>query len=301
VTRPAVAGFTRETARVKFLRAYDEAMRLWPQPRTELDVATRFGTVHVHRYGPPAGEPIVLLHGSGANAASWYQQAAALGRQHPVYAIDTVDDPGRSVQTAPVTNSEHNAAWVNEVLAGLDLDRVHLVGHSYGGWLTLNQAIYAPQRLATVTALDPGGLQKVRIRFYASMVAGLIALAAPTHLRSRFARLLANSGLMMPRELMAPVRRSATAFKPDRRPARPFDDDELRSLRVPALVLLAERSTLLNPDTARTRVTRLLPDARAEIVPDADHGLPMQLPDVVNARILRFIAEIDAPAPDRAG
>jgi hypothetical protein len=54
---------------------------LGPEPRTDCDVETRFGTVHVHRYGPAAGEPIVLLHGHGANASTWYPQVAALGAE----------------------------------------------------------------------------------------------------------------------------------------------------------------------------------------------------------------------------
>ena len=298
MTRPAVARFTSEGARAKFLRAYDEAMRLWPQPRTELDIETRFGTVHVHRYGPGTGDPIVLLHGHGANASTWYPQVAALGEHHPVYAVDTIDDPGRSIQRVAVTDSRDNAAWINDVLTDLNLDNVHLIGLSYGGWLTLNQAIHGPERLATITALDPGGLQKVRIRFYLSMLAGLFALGTPPRLRARLARLLANSALILPRELMAPVRLSALAFKPDRPPARPFTDDELRSIHLPALVLLAQRSTLLNPRTALARTTELLPEVRAEIVPDAGHCLPAEVPDVVNARILRFIAEVHPPNPD---
>jgi pimeloyl-ACP methyl ester carboxylesterase len=295
MTRPDVARFTSQAAREKFLRAYDDAMRLWPEPWVELDVETSFGTVHVHRYGPATGEPVVLLHGTGANASTWYPQVAALGERHPVYAIDTIDDPGKSVQRVAVTGSEDNAAWIDEVLAGLGLDRVHLIGLSHGGWLTLGQVIYRPDRLASVTALDPGGLQKVRLAFYVSMVAGLFALGAPRRLRPWLARRLANSALVFPRELLAPIRLSALAFKPDRSPARPFTDEELGSIRVPALVLLAQRSVLLHARTALARVERLIPGVRAEIVPDADHGLPLEYPELVNARILRFI-EAEAPS-----
>jgi pimeloyl-ACP methyl ester carboxylesterase len=296
MTRPDVARFTSEAAREKFLRAYDEAMRLWPEPWRELDVETSFGTVHVYRYGPETGEPIVLLHGHGASASMWYAQVAALGAHHPVYALDTIDDPGRSVQRVAVTGSEDNAAWIDEVLARLGLDRVHLVGLSYGGWLTLGQGIHRPERLASITALDPGGLQKVRLAFYVSMVAGLFALGAPRRMRPWLARRLANSALIFPRELLAPIRLSALAFKPDRPPARSFTDEELRAIRVPSLVLLAQRSVLLHATTALTRVERLIPGVRAEIVPDADHGLPLEYPDLVNARILRFI-EVEAPSP----
>jgi pimeloyl-ACP methyl ester carboxylesterase len=270
-------------------------MRLWPEPWQEFDVETSFGTAHVHRFGPVTGEPIVLLHGAGANASMWYAQVAALGT-HPVYAVDTIDDPGKSVQRVAITGSEDNAAWVDDVLVGLGLDRVHLVGLSYGGWLALNQGIYRPERLASIIALDPGGLQKVRLAFYFSMVAGLFALGAPRRLRPWLAHRLANSALVFPRELLAPIRLSALAFKPDRPPARPFTDEELRSIRVPSLVLLAQRSVLLHAPTALARVERLIPGVQTEIVPGADHGLPLEYPELVNARILRFI-EAEAQSP----
>jgi pimeloyl-ACP methyl ester carboxylesterase len=61
------------------------------------------------------------------------------------------------------------------------------------------------------------------------------------------------------------------------------------------LVLLAQRSVLLRARTALARVERLMPGVRAEIVPGADHGLPLQYPELVNARILRFI-EAEAPS-----
>jgi pimeloyl-ACP methyl ester carboxylesterase len=289
MTRSAVGRFTSKAAREKFLRAYDEAMRLWPQPRRELDVETRFGTVHVHRFGPHTGAPIVLLHGHGMSASMWYPQVAALGADHPVYAIDTIDDPNRSVQRIAVTSSEDNAAWIGDVLEGLGLDGVHLIGLSYGGWLALNQGIYAPERLATITALDPGGLQKVRVAFYLSTVAGLFALGAPRRLRPWLAYRLANAALVLPRELMATVRLSALVFKPNRPPARPFTDDELRALKTPTLVLLGERSVLLHARTASARVKELIPRVCAEIVPVVGHGLPLEAPELVNERILRFI------------
>src|SRR4051794_4675373 len=105
-----VGRFTSAQARDRFLQAYDVAMGAWPQPRSEVDVHTRFGTVHVHRFGRTQGRPIVLLHGAAGTSSNWYPQVAELGACHPVYAIDTIDDPGRSVQQSVVIGSTDNAA-----------------------------------------------------------------------------------------------------------------------------------------------------------------------------------------------
>jgi pimeloyl-ACP methyl ester carboxylesterase len=291
VTRAQVGQFTSDAARTKFLRRYDNAMRLWPEPRTGHDVETRFGTVHVHRYGPATGEPIVLLHGHGANASTWYPQIAALGAHHPVYAVDTIDDPGRSVQRVPAVSHADNAAWLDDVFSGLGLDRVHLVGMSYGSWLALNQGAHGAGRLATITVLDPGGLQKVRPMFMVTMLAGVPAMAAPKRWRPTLGRLLANHALVMPAEVMAPVMAGTHHFRPHRPPAPPLPDDVLRAIRVPTLVLLAQRSTLLHAGRASARVTGLIADVQAEIVPGVGHALAFEAPDLVNERILRFIGE----------
>ncbi|MFJ6623383.1 alpha/beta fold hydrolase [Kitasatospora sp. NPDC091335] len=298
MTRTSVGHFVSDEARAKFLAAYDRAMELWPSPRQEFDVETGHGTVHVHRYGATAGEPIVLLHGHAGHPSNWYPQVAALGEHHPVYAIDTLDDPGRSVQRVVAAGSEGNAAWLGEVLAGLGLERVHLVGASYGGWLALNQAIHAPERLASVVPLDPGGIEKVSARFYLHMVGGLFGMLAPRPLRPAVGRLLANPALGAPREMVAPLMLAMRSYKPlSRPPVRLFTDEELAAITLPVLVLVGRRSALLRPRRAVERVTALIPGVRAEIVERAGHGLNLERPDVVNERLLGFVGAVGRESP----
>ncbi|MGW3042314.1 alpha/beta fold hydrolase [Kitasatospora sp. NPDC001159] len=297
MTRTSVGNFVSEDARAKFLEAYDRAMELWPSPRRELDVETSYGTVHVHHYGPSEGEPVVLLHGHAGHPSNWYPQIAALGERHPVYAIDTLDDPGRSVQHAVAAGSEENAEWLGEVFAGLGLERVHLVGVSYGGWLALNQAIHAPDRLASVAPLDPGGIEKLPARFYAHMIGGLFGMLAPRALRPAVGRLLANPALSAPPEMIAPLMLGMRGYKPGSRPAaRPFTDEELGSIELPVLVLVGKRSALLRPRQVVGRVTGLIPGVRAEILDRAGHGLNLEQPELVNERLLSFIGSVGREA-----
>jgi pimeloyl-ACP methyl ester carboxylesterase len=285
---PAVGRFRGDKQRARFLAAYDAAFAaLWPTPWTEADVETDFGTTHVHRYGSATGLPVVLLHGANSNAVQWYPFLAALGAERPVIALDTIGDPGRSVARRPIHDPPDSAAWLDQALAALDVSRAHLIGHSYGGWLALNQAVHAPARLASVSALDPGGLEKVGARFIWLMYLNGLAGLAPPPLRRRLASWLDNPVLLVP-ELKKVLITGAWAFR-TRRPAPvPLTDDELRSITTPALVLIGQRSPLLHPARAQARV-ELMPHGHAAILPGVGHGPGFQGGFDVNRRLLIFL------------
>ncbi|MGW8973036.1 alpha/beta fold hydrolase [Streptomyces platensis] len=290
---PAVGRYVNEALRDRYFAACDAVYALGPAPQGELAVATRFGTTHVYRYGPvgpdaAARTPVVLVHGAGGNSSQWYPNVAALSAERPVYAVDTVGDPGRSVQHKPIHQPERAAQWLDETLDGLGLDRVHLVGSSYGGWLALNQALHRPGRLASVTLLDPGGLEKVGVRFFSWVFLSLLATFAPKAMRPRLAAWLEQPVLVVP-ELRTMVRLGVRAYRIRRPAPLPLTEAELRSIRTPLYVLLGKRSLMVHPERQRERVPRLVPGARVEIIADTGHGPQIDHAAQVNSRMLSFM------------
>jgi pimeloyl-ACP methyl ester carboxylesterase len=281
-------GFVSDEARERFMTAYDRAFALWPRPWTEFDVETKVTITHVHRYGPAEGEPVVLVHGAGFNGSMWYPNVAALGREHPVFAVDVPGDPNRSVARAPIAEPAASAAWLDEVLDGLGLDRAHLVGASYGGWIVLNQALHTPGRVASITLLDPAGLTPLDKRFWWWFwVRGLAALA-PRPLRRRLAAWLGEQTLAE-NEIIALMWAGIRTYRMEPKFPDVLTDDQLRQIRVPVLLLTGRRSPLISPREAEDRAS-LMPDAQAEVVTGARHGPSVEQTDPVNARMLAFIA-----------
>jgi pimeloyl-ACP methyl ester carboxylesterase len=138
--------------------------------------------------------------------------------------------------------------------------------------------------------LDPGGIEKVPARFYAHMIVGLFGMLAPRMFRPAIGRLLANPALTSPPEMIAPLMLGMRAHKPNSRPAaRVFTDAELRSIRLPALVMVGSRSALLRPRRVLGRVTALIPGVSTETVEGAGHGFSLDRPDPVDGHLLRFI------------
>ncbi|MEV7781795.1 alpha/beta fold hydrolase [Kitasatospora sp. NPDC088351] len=280
-----ISQFRNDQARDRFRAAYERTLAdLWPGPRTALDLPTTFGTTRVYRTGPQSGEPIVLLPGSGGNALMWYRYIDVLARHRPVIAVDAIGEPGASVQTAPIGDGRDGADWLDELLAALEVTAAQVVGCSYGGWLALNHQIHRPGRVASLTLLDPAGFAGTGPRFYAWLVAGGLAAAAPRPLRPRLARLVGNSAILES-ELMS-LLRASMGFRRALPVPPVFSDEELRRLRVPALFLLGARSAMHDAREVADRLGRLVPSARVEIVPGAGHALPTDRPDLVADRIL---------------
>ncbi|MFF4159005.1 alpha/beta fold hydrolase [Streptomyces sp. NPDC001678] len=274
-----ISSFADDAARTRVLGAYDKAMAYWPEPRGERDVETGFGTTRVHTFNPDGGgTPVVLLHGQNAGPAEWAPHVAALGEGRPVFAVDRVGEPGHSTQTAPIVTQDAMAAWLEEVLAGLALERVHLVGHSYGGWVALNHAVRAPGRVVSVTAYDPP-------RALAPLKAGFVLGAVTSFLgkpgerqRRWFAGLIGNTGA--PADMAEAGTdfslKALRGFRVRLLPPQRMTDEELGAIAAPALVAIGGASRVHDPRRAADRARRTVKGARVEVVPGAGHGIPVR-------------------------
>jgi pimeloyl-ACP methyl ester carboxylesterase len=104
-----------------------------------------------------AGPPLVLLHGLGSSRAAWDPVVPALAERFDVLAVDL---PGFG-ESAPVPadTEPHPACLAASVAALLDelqIDRPHVAGNSFGGWVALELARLLP--VASLTLLSPAGL-----------------------------------------------------------------------------------------------------------------------------------------------
>ena len=289
--------FRSEAQKLRFLGAYDAAIEKWPAPPHQDDVPTTFGTTHVLRSGPAAGTPIVLLHAIAVSSPAWYPDIAALSASHPVYAIDTITDPGRSTQVALVRNGEDFAAWLSEVLEALHLEGVHIVGLSYGGWLALNQAHRSPKGIASITTVDPvGALGRAKTSFVIKIVPdGLLALAKSDRAIHRLMRRL-NNGEPPEQPLLDLSVAGLRTFVAQQPFPKRMTDEELRSITVPTLILLCARSPINDVQRAAQRARRCIPEVEVESVADSGHMLPVEHPEQFTRLVLNFVDGLDMSA-----
>jgi pimeloyl-ACP methyl ester carboxylesterase len=105
------------------------------------------------------GEPILALHGWGANIKSLLpvaERLAPLG-----YQVHMLDLPGFGESQLP-PEPWSVADYMQFVLAYLDdcgLDRVAVLGHSFGGRIALMLAAEHPERVSKMVLMDAAGLR----------------------------------------------------------------------------------------------------------------------------------------------
>ncbi|MEX2579890.1 MAG: alpha/beta hydrolase [Verrucomicrobiales bacterium] len=110
--------------------------------------------VHVEQAG--RGEPLVMLHGFAGSTFEFRKLVPLLSRDHRTVAIDLngFGYTERPVSPAAYT-PEGQLAMIDAVLEKLGISRFHLLGHSYGGSLSLLMAKNEPGRVKSLTLISP--------------------------------------------------------------------------------------------------------------------------------------------------
>ena len=99
---------------------------------------------------------ILCIHGITANSRCWDVIADALSPSHTVLAMDL---RGRGLSGAPSTgySMEHHSRDILAVLDDLGLERVVLMGHSLGAFISLIFGAKHPERVDRIILVDGGG------------------------------------------------------------------------------------------------------------------------------------------------
>lgn len=269
------------------------------------------GRVHLFEAG--AGEAIVFLHGGAGIGAEHIPVVARLATK---FHVIVPDRPGHGLSDDFDYGREDlrasNVAFVGALLNSLGLERVALVGNSYGGFMSLNFALAHPERVAHLVHLgfSPGLVNRhlpVMMRLMVTPVIGTVlgaTVARPSDKNTRmfFGKLIVAHIDRMPDELVrletmhsrrhgksiASLFRAGITSGGFRQ--RYVMRDELPKIRVPATFLWGERDPFMPLGEARTAAS-LVPGAAFEVIPDAGHMPCTDQPDVTASLVAAAIGK----------
>jgi pimeloyl-ACP methyl ester carboxylesterase len=289
ITADIVPIFKSSAGEAKSTAAYEAVLAGWPVPYEELDLPTRFGTSHIIASGPIAAKPIILLHGQDSSATSWIYNIADLSRSFRTYALDMIGDMGKSRPVRLPASREQYAWWLFDVLDQLKIDKADLVGLSYGGFLAVNFAIAHPERVDRMALLAPGiqnlGAPTVRwANFGMPMIFFPSRFTVKRFIKGASTKGYSRDDLVHVQMIVGMTNRRHVSFM---RPV--FEDEELKRIAVPTLLLIGDHEIMYEPQKALDAAALLIPGVRRELIPNAGHMLNSDQPAIVDKLILKFL------------
>lgn len=264
------------------------------------------------------GEPLVLVHGTFCDHRTWHGQRATFGRYFRTIAYSRrYHWPNAPIPPDADYSILEHADDLRAVLTALDAVPAHVVGHSYGGFVSLLLAIREPALFRSLVLIEPPALTlfvsdppkplellklaATRPRTAAAIVAtGARGLGPATAAFARddleeALRLFVTAIISpdafetMPPERLEQARVNCIKAEFLGSGFPPVDTDGLRQITTPTLLMTGERS---RPFFHRMtdRLDELLPHASRVEIPGATHDVPRDNPEAFNAAVLAFLA-----------
>lgn len=242
--------------------------------------------VNVLRGG--TGEPLLFLHGGGGGGI-WHPFLDQLARRFDVIAPE---HPGYGRSDTPpwLDNMSDLAYFYLDFLATLKLERVHLVGHSVGGWIAAELAVRSTGRLKTLTLVSSAGLHLKNVpqidAFLQNEEQGLRDFFHDPAIADRML-----SQPVSPEQADIALKNRFTTAKLVWQP-RGYDPHLhkwLHRIDVPTLILWGASDRLLPPAYA-DEFRRLIPGSRATVIPACGHLPNIEKADEFVSAISGFAA-----------
>lgn len=282
--------FETKSEKQSYLNAYNKALKLWDIPYTEENVKTSFGTAHVIIAGPKNAKSLVLLHGMDATSTMWYPNIKALAKNHRIYAIDFLMEPGKSILTTKPLSSKEIVIWYNEIFSFYKLKQFDIIGASRGGWIAALLASEKTNSIDKIVLLSPAQTFKFIDKVRKTSSALLLKLFPSEKKFSKtletFSTHPENIDPIYKRQFYLAnkyAKSNSSMLK-----MRPFSDEELQSITNPVLVLIGDHD-VINSEESLTRAQKFLINCKTQTIKDAGHFLTIDQAKITNDAVIKFL------------
>jgi pimeloyl-ACP methyl ester carboxylesterase len=244
------------------------------------------------------GDPLLILNGIFMSCASWAAFIQAFSKDNRLLLLDFLDQ-GRSGKM----NAEYTQALQEElVVAFLDhagIERVHLLGISYGGEVAMRIAARHPARvkkliLSNTTAYTSPWLKDIGRAWEYAFRSGdgrqffktcIPTIYSPGFYEKNYAWARAREDLFV----KVFTQDVYDAFGRLTRSAETHDErGNLKRITAPTLVLSSEYD-FITPVFLQRELAAAIPDAEHAVIPDAGHASMYEKPEAFTALALGFV------------
>ena len=268
------------------------------------------------------GPPLVFVHGLIGRWTHWLEQLLPFAADHRVIALDLPGFGSSPPPAAQTISIPFYAQMLEKLLALLELDAAALVGHSMGGFTSVELAINFPERVERLVLISPAGLSTYNNRRSLRGLALGRRVEPIVNAYNAWAAANADTLARYPRlRLLEPFTNIVTRH-PDRLPApyiaefvrglgnaRFIDGVEailtydlrerLKEIACPTLIVWGEDDETVTARDASV-YEELIPNSRKVIFPETGHMAMIERPTTFNALLKEFLEESNPSARNGA-
>lgn len=241
------------------------------------------------------GEPILLIHGIDSDRRVWDKQFFELAVAYKTIRLDLRGFGKSSMSKGSFSNNEDILSVLNE----LGIDRVHLVGYSFGGTIAPHFAIEHPERVKSIVLISPGligykwskEIMDYFEEFQTCLGEGKHSKAlnllywktvyGPHREQKGMEEICDKLGEMFSHALTIPRLGSLKPF--------PFELKQLTHIKAPTLIMIGEKDFVDYHDIARI-YKQEVPNSEIEMIKGSGHLLNLESPEQVNEALMNFIS-----------
>lgn len=245
-------------------------------------------------FGDGTREVVCLLNGLAMHTGAWY---GFLPRLQPDYDVLLWDYPGqgRSSTVDQPYYLDRFAAYLVRILDEIRVEKMHLMGISYGGFVALEFARQFQSRLRTLTLSGIILSHETLFEMYEALSLRFYRGDAQTfelYTHYMYEKIFGEAFVTSAWANLESMRTSFYERYKDRRTALirlteaqdPFfaalDErmPEFRAIATPALIIAGEEDRVMAPKVQK-KIASILPKSRFELIADAGHVVYLEQPD----------------------
>ncbi|KPM56772.1 alpha/beta hydrolase [Frankia sp. R43] len=256
--------------------------------------------LHVQRLGPKSGAGtdspvVVMVHGMVVdNISSFY---FALGNCLAGAGCDVIcydlRGHGRSERTPTGYTMADSLADLSALLDELDVDRpVHIVGNSYGATLTLAFGLANPDRVASLTLVEPPFLIEGLGEEMARSLTQVLAAVTDDEVEYWLANTAGRALTRIARSAQALLKETSVAE--DMLATPPFSREALAALPMPVLAVYGANSEIIDQAEG---LAELVPDCTLVVLEQTTHMVLREAADYMRDLLRWWLFQRDEPMP----
>jgi pimeloyl-ACP methyl ester carboxylesterase len=243
--------------------------------------------IKVRSFRQGGGSTLLFLHGAGG-LSGWLPFFDQLAARHDVLVLE---HPGFGSSDNPdgIRNVADVAMYYLDVLDGLKAGKVHLVGHSLGGWIAAEAAVRNCHHLASLTLIAPAGIRVKGVPIGDNFIWSPEETARNLFFDQSFAeRMLAQTPTEQEAEMLLRSRFMAAKLGWEPRWFNPALERWLHRIAVPTLVMWGEDDKLL-PSCYAALWGQRVPNVKVKVIPQCGHLPHLEKAGITADAILAFL------------